>query len=130
MGTLIATLLAVGAAVVVLVGLFVLANRWCDRLSPMWEARIRPWIFVGPAVLCVTVGLFVPTIRTIYLSFRGGDQGAGGFTLDHYRTVLGDDSVISFHGASGIWTSRLFFAALLLVGLAVVLRAAASVATA
>ena len=121
MGTLIATLLAVGAAVLVLVGLFVLANRLCDRLSPTWEAWIRPWIFVGPTVLCVTVGLFVPTIRTIYMSVRGGDEGDGGFTLDHYRTVLGDDSVISFHGVSGIWTSRLFFAALLLVGLALVL---------
>ena len=100
MGTLIATLLAVGAVVVVLVGLFVVANRLCDRLSPTWEARIRPWIFVGPACCASPSGLFVPTIRTIYLSLRGGDQGAGGFTLDHYRTVLGDDAVLNVDGAS------------------------------
>ena len=81
---------------------------------------MRPWIFVGPAVLCITIGLFVPAVRTIYLSFRGGAQGDGGFTLDHYRTVFADDSVISFEGASGILTSRLFFGGLVLVGIAVV----------
>jgi len=72
--------------------------------------------------VCIAVGLFLPAVRTIYLSFRGGEQGAGGFTLDHYESVLGDDAVLNVEGASDILTSRLFFAGLVLVAVALLAR--------
>jgi ABC-type sugar transport system permease subunit len=113
-GTLVSAVLTVVVAIVGFVAVFTLLNLAVSKLPGKWEARVRPWVFVGPALIFLFIGLFVPAVRTIYLSFRGGNQGEDGFTLDNYvgtgsqPGVFRDKSVISFDNFGNIFTSRLF----------------------
>ena len=47
-------------------GLFIGANKLVDLLSTNVAAKVRPWIFVGPALLFLTVAWSIPTVRTIW----------------------------------------------------------------
>src|SRR5919112_4714460 len=80
--------------------------------------RLRPAIFLAPALLFLGVTLVVPTIRTIYLSFRSrrGEEFAG---LDNYDGVFGDSNIFNTDGFGGILTSRLFVIAVVVAVLAV-----------
>jgi ABC-type sugar transport system permease subunit len=83
--------------------------------------RWRPVIFLAPALLFLFCALVVPTIRTIYLSFRSprGDRGAG---FANYRSIFGDDDIFTLHGLGHVLTSRLFVAGVLLAVAAVVVN--------
>lgn len=79
--------------------------------------RVRPALFVGPALLFVTVGLVAPALNTAIISFRAGDSGDGGFTLDRYRTIFtnkiaGKNEFFNVDNFGHIFTSRLFIATL------------------
>ena len=85
------------------------------------EARLRPWVFVGPALLFVTGGLIIPGFRTMWLSFKNGSRGREpGFTIQHYEEIFTDRTFFSVHGWSSIFTSRLFIVALAAAAVAVV----------
>ncbi len=92
-----------------------------------WELRLRPWVFVGPALAFVTIGLIFPGLRTVYLSLKNGTRGREpGFTLEHYIDIFTDDEYFTFEGWQQILTSRLF-----ITGLgAIVIAALAAWATA
>ncbi|WP_219944325.1 carbohydrate ABC transporter permease [Iamia sp. SCSIO 61187] len=81
--------------------------------------RWRPVIFLAPALSFLFIGLVVPAVRTIYLSFRSrrGDEAVG---LENYRSVLGNSDVFSFNGIGDVLSSRLAQIALVLVVIAVV----------
>ena len=108
------TVLSVAVALGVVVGIFIVLNLAVDRGPRGLDDRVRPWLFVGPALLFMLFGLIVPAIRTIVLSFSGGRRGEEGFTLDNWTNLLGDEGVISFEGARDILTSRLSIAGVLL----------------
>jgi ABC-type sugar transport system permease subunit len=82
--------------------------------------RLRPVIFLAPAVLFLGFTLVVPTVRTVYLSFRSrrGDEPVG---LENYRSIFTDDDLFSVEGAGAILSSRLFLLAIAVaaVGLAI-----------
>ena len=82
--------------------------------------RLRPAIFLAPALLFLSFTLVVPTIRTVYLSLRSrrGEDFVG---LRNYRSVLGDSSIFTFDGVGNIVTSRLFVAGVIVAGVALVL---------
>lgn len=65
--------LIVGVAVVWGVGgvalLFVLTNWMVERLPQAWTARLRPYVFVGPAIAVLAWYLALPALRSLYLSF-------------------------------------------------------------
>ena len=44
-------------------------------LSPRWQGRILPWVFVVPAVALLVVYLVYPTIGTIVTSFTFDTNG-------------------------------------------------------
>ena len=67
---LLAIIGGVGGAMV----LFWALNALVERLPPRWEERLKPWVFIGPAVLAVTVFLVYPGVRTVYLSFFNADS--------------------------------------------------------
>jgi alpha-glucoside transport system permease protein len=67
-GKLIIALVALLVGVVGIWALFILANRIVDRMSGKWRTRVRPYVFVGPAMFLLTVFLVIPTISTIYTS--------------------------------------------------------------
>lgn len=126
MGTLVSTVVSVVLALAVVGGLFTVLNVGLDRGSQRWDDRLRPWVFVGPAVVFLTAMLVVPAVRTILLSLRGGRRGEEGFTLENWRTTLTDKSVVSFDRFGDIFTSRLFFSAVFLVVAGVVVARASA----
>jgi ABC-type sugar transport system permease subunit len=78
-------------------------------------------IFLAPALVFLFCALVVPTIRTIYLSFRSarGDHGVG---FANYRSVFGDDDIFTLHGLGHVLTSRLFIAGVLIAAVAVAIN--------
>jgi alpha-glucoside transport system permease protein len=53
-------------------------------LSPRWQGRILPWVFVIPAIALLSVFLVYPTIGTIITSFT---VQTGGDPLAHYKAL-------------------------------------------
>lgn len=125
MDALVSTVVNVVIALVVIGGLFVALNLLVDRTSQRWDDRVRPWLFIGPALIFLSAALVVPAIRTVVLSFRKGPRGDGGFGTDNWTGLLGNESVISFERVGDILTSRLFVVGVILAvaGIVVARRA-------
>ena len=126
MGTLVATVFSVVVALAVVAGLFIVLNLAVNRGSQRVDDRLRPWLFVGPALLFMLFALLVPAVRTVVLSFSGGNRGEEGLTLGNWTGLLQDRGVISFQGAGDILTSRLFIFGVVLavIGLVAARRSA------
>ena len=92
-------------------GLFVGANGLASLAPESAARRIRPWIFVGPALIFVGAALVVPTIRTVYLSMLSDepDNEDGFVFLENFQTIFTEDDLFSTEGLSDMFTSRLFF---------------------
>jgi len=56
--------------------LFYVMNKVAERLPRKWEARVKPYVFVGPAVVLIGFFLIYPAIRTIVFSFANRDSTA------------------------------------------------------
>ena len=56
--------------------LFYVANMLVESLPDVWRDRIRPYVFVGPAVAILGWFLFIPLLRTFYLSLFSADSSA------------------------------------------------------
>ena len=86
----------VGAVVgvpAVLIAYVVLTDLGVRRFPARAQPRIRPWLWVGPALVVVGVFLIYPTIATIWISLldKAGQQFVG---LANYGRVLSDNSVL------------------------------------
>ena len=84
------------------------------------DQRSRSWIFVTPALAFITVGLVGPLVRTVYLSFhnRNGEKSVG---LDNYHTIFTSKNFINTTNWQNIFTSRLFYLALALLALGIII---------
>lgn len=95
---IVTVLIGVGGCVVYFWG----ANRLLDLVFPARgvsgaaaidnlrrQGYIRPWLFIGPALIVLSVYLIYPVIATFYYSFhdRGGQNFVG---LSNYSWALGD----------------------------------------
>ncbi|WP_019172060.1 carbohydrate ABC transporter permease [Pseudaminobacter salicylatoxidans] len=95
---IVTVLIGVGGCVVYFWG----ANRLLDLIFPARgvsgaaaidnlrrQGYIRPWLFIGPALIVLSVYLIYPVIATFYYSFhdRGGQNFVG---LSNYSWALGD----------------------------------------
>lgn len=80
------------------------------------ERRSRAWIFVTPALGFIAMGLFVPLLRTIYLSFhnRNGSVNVG---WDNYENIFTNKNSVDFTKWTDVFTSRLLWIALALIGI-------------
>jgi alpha-glucoside transport system permease protein len=87
----------VGVSIVVgVAGVFFLfwaMNRTVDALPARFREGVRPYVFVGPALVILAVFLVYPVINTIIISF-GDRQGHGFVGLDNYEFVFTDDSML------------------------------------
>lgn len=89
--------LVVGVALAVgVVGVFLLfwsMNRVVEWLPDRFQEGARPYVFVGPALVILSVFLVYPVINTIMISFKDA-QSADYVGLDNYRFVFTDDSML------------------------------------
>jgi alpha-glucoside transport system permease protein len=74
-------------------GLFLGMDRVVNRLPKRHREKVRPFAFVGPAVVLLAIFLLYPTINTIVLSFQDsrGEEWVG---LANYLTVFTDSSLL------------------------------------
>lgn len=89
--------LVVGVAIVVGVGgvfaLFWGMNRFVDWLPAGYREGVRPYVFVGPALVILSVFLIYPLINTIVISFKDANsQEYVGW--DNYSFVFEDESML------------------------------------
>jgi alpha-glucoside transport system permease protein len=94
-------LITFGVALVVgVVGVWVLyaaANALVEQLGGRFRERIRPWIFVGPAVGLIGLFLVFPTISTIVTSFT---EGSG---RDNYQFALTNPAMLTAFRNNVLW---------------------------
>jgi alpha-glucoside transport system permease protein len=84
------------ATVVGAAGVFFLywaMNRAVDWLPERYRDGVRPFVFVGPALVILGVFLVYPVINTIIISFGGRQPGSGFVGFDNYEFVFTDDSM-------------------------------------
>jgi alpha-glucoside transport system permease protein len=65
--------------------LFVGVSAIVGLLSPMWQGRILPWVFIVPAMALLTVFLIYPTVGTIVTSLTVQTNGD---PLAHYKALF------------------------------------------
>lgn len=108
-----------GAVVGAAVGTFVFGVRppSTDRRRRISDG-LRPAIFLGPALAVLGVMLVVPTVRTVYLSFRG-KRGRELVGFDNFRSIFRDRDIFTLDGVGNIVTSRLFIAGMVVAVLGV-----------
>ena len=88
------SLLAIVSGVLGSLLLFYVLNKVVERLPKKWEERVKPYVFVGPAVLLVGFFLIYPAIRTIVFSFANSDSTAF-IGLKNYTDLLGTSDFLS-----------------------------------
>jgi alpha-glucoside transport system permease protein len=91
------TIIVVTVAVLVgVLGVFALyygMDRVTNLLPERHQESVRPWVFVGPALVILSVFLVYPAVSTIILSFKdaSGDRFVG---LDNYQFVFSNPSML------------------------------------
>jgi alpha-glucoside transport system permease protein len=90
------SLVVVVAIVVGVGGVFFLywgMNRAVEWLPAGYREGVRPYIFVGPALVILSVFLIYPVINTIFISFKDA-QSESFVGLDNFRFVFTDDGML------------------------------------
>jgi len=85
------------ALVVGVVGVFLLywaMNSTVNHLPERFREGVRPYVFVGPALVILAVFLVYPVISTIIISFGGARRGSEFVGLDNYDFVFSDESML------------------------------------
>ncbi len=88
--------IVVVAVVVGVGGVFFLywaMNRIVDLLPESFREGVRPYLFVGPALVILAVFLIYPVFNTILLSFKD-DISKDFVGLDNYRFVFTDENML------------------------------------
>ncbi len=84
---------AVGVGVVGVFFLFWAMNRVVGWLPDHYREGVRPYVFVGPALVILSVFLVYPVVNTVLISFQDA-QSQDFVGLDNYRFVFTDDSML------------------------------------
>jgi alpha-glucoside transport system permease protein len=111
--------LAIAFGVVGTYTLFWALDQLVDRAPGRWGERLRPYVFIGPALAMLSVFLVYPVVNTIVLSFKDqrGDAWVG---LDNFEFVFTDESMLR-----GLRNTALWIVVVPLVGVGVGLAFAA-----
>ena len=83
-------LVAIGVGVGGAALLFFVLNLLVERLPPKWEERVKPYVFIGPALLLIGAFILYPLIQTIIFSFYNstGLEWVGG---KNYSALFGSN---------------------------------------
>ncbi len=71
--------------------LYFLLNFIVERLPGQWEHRVKPFVFVGPAVLIIGLFLIYPTVQTLIYSFAN-DDSTEWVGFQNYTDLLGSEA--------------------------------------
>jgi alpha-glucoside transport system permease protein len=82
--------------------LFTVANMLVESLPEVWQRRIQPYVFVGPAVLLLAGFLAVPTLLTLKQSFYDASNTRF-VAFDNYRAVFTDRLMLQAFRNNMIW---------------------------
>lgn len=92
MGSLLTALIAIVIGVGGVMALFWGLNMLVERLPETWEQRLKPLVFVGPAVLIVTAFLVYPALDTVRRSLM--DASSDSFVgAENYSWIITEPSV-------------------------------------
>ncbi|MEL6882695.1 MAG: sugar ABC transporter permease [Cyanobacteria bacterium J06607_10] len=90
-------LLAIFLGSVGVIGIFYALNILVEKLLPeKTRVKVLPWIYVGPAVLLLTVYLVLPTLRTFYLSFFGPSSNVFVGLQNYIFVLTAPDTLTTF----------------------------------
>jgi alpha-glucoside transport system permease protein len=84
---LLAIIGGVGAALL----LYWVLNKLVETFPAKWEERLKPWVFIGPAVVAIGFFLIYPAIRTFILSFANA-QSTAWVGFENYSDLLGSEA--------------------------------------
>jgi len=68
-------------------------NKVVERLPKKWEKRLKPYVFVGPAVLLIGFFLVYPALRTVVFSFANNDSTSF-IGTKNYTDLLGSGEFV------------------------------------
>ena len=71
--------------------LFYLLNMLVEALPQKWEERLKPYVFILPAIAAIGLFLVYPAIRTFILSFANA-QSTAWVGLENYTDLLGSEA--------------------------------------
>lgn len=98
--TIVAIIWGVGGVAV----LYTIANWLVEQLPLAASQRIRPYVFVGPAMAILTWYLLLPTIRTLWISFQVRQPGGVDiFGIDNYIYAFTDPSMLESLRNNALW---------------------------
>ncbi len=99
MGELISVVVAIAVGVFGVIALFWGLNAAVERLPKKWEHRLKPYVFVGPAIAVVSLFLVFPALDTVRRSFMGSssEQWVG---FDNYKFLVTSQTM-----RSAIWNN-------------------------
>ncbi|GAB2963117.1 carbohydrate ABC transporter permease [Streptomyces heilongjiangensis] len=115
------TALTVLAGIAGALAVYWVLNKLAEALPGRWEARIKPYFYIAPAVAAIGVYLVYPTVVTVVDSFRSSD-GSRFVGLDNFSQLLGTPAFRQTLLNSLLWIS-LVPAACIAVGLLVAVLA-------
>jgi alpha-glucoside transport system permease protein len=96
------SLVAIGLGVVGVFGLFWGMDRAVDLLPARRREGVRPYVFIGPALVLLSVFLIYPVINTVLLSFRDS-RGQGWVGLENYQFVFSNPSMLRSIRNTALW---------------------------
>jgi alpha-glucoside transport system permease protein len=88
---LINALLAIVGGVGAALLLYWVLNKLVETFPAKWEERLKPWVFIGPAVAAIGLFLVYPAIRTFILSFANA-QSTAWVGFENYSDLLGSEA--------------------------------------
>ncbi|HET6954762.1 MAG TPA: sugar ABC transporter permease [Acidimicrobiales bacterium] len=93
---------AIGVGVGGVFALFWGMDRLVNLLPRDFRERVRPYVYVGPALVILTVFLIYPVINTVVISLKDAtSQDFVGF--DNYEFVFTDDSMLRSIRNTALW---------------------------
>jgi alpha-glucoside transport system permease protein len=103
--TILSILIGIVLVPAVVILLTAAGERVLRRLRPRAARRIRPWFWLLPVLIGISVVLLYPAIATLVLSFRSSDSTRWS-GLDNYLWALGSD-VLPLFLNNAIWVIAL-----------------------